>query len=488
MINIHLPIKKWRTLVVAVLLMAFTSNCAFEEFNENPNAAATAPFSVVLTSAQVAMSFSLGVDAGILGNTYIQQFSGANGDATPNDSYRININAFNSFWSSFYTNSLKELSIIIEESKTANSPYYRGIARVLTAYGFGTLTDAFGDIPYSEALKGNSIINPRYDSQADVYEQIQLQLDSAIADLSQPRNSFVGLPPANDDLLYQGNTAKWLAAAWTLKARYALHLSKIDRVDAAQKALAHLYDPSGNFRGIKSHSDDLQLNFGSAQTNSNPFYQQQTFRPNWVSLGGAFVNLLNGNSTLDPNNKPPTDPVDPRRSAFARPLGAQVRIGNKVFTAGSFAGGEAGVPGALSLIGPYFSQPTSPVVLVSHAEAKFIEAEAKLILGDVAGAQQALLAAVNSSFDKVLVGSTDPAANAANRASYLQAKATLGGNEAQNLETIITQNTSRSSRSPRLGPTTAALATLHWPPLLAAATRSTPTGKSPAGCPTHSWK
>ncbi len=421
-----------RRSILALSLLLLVPACNLQEANVNPNAPADAPSSVMLSGAQGVLAYNLGMDAGLLSATVVQQTAGSNGDATANDNYTAIPGRFNGFWVNFYSNVLEELDIIVQKSRTTPAPHYSGIARVLTAFTYGTLTDSFGDIPFSQALGGRSNTAPAYDGQQQVYEGIQATLDSAIAELSQPAGSFTTAPPGTDDLVFKGNVQQWLAAAWTLKARYALHLSKRDPADAATKALSYLYEggPGGRYRGIAANAGDAQVVFGAAQTNANPYYQQNTSRPGWVGLGAAFVNLLNGNAAADPATKEAAAVPDPRRAYFS----TQFPAGS-----GKYRGGVAGIPGAYSLIGAYYGSATSPVVLVSYAEAKFIEAEARLRLDQAdPKAQTALTDAVNASFDKITAAG-DPNAGPEKRAAYLAARATLTGDPAVDLEKIITQ-------------------------------------------------
>ena len=46
----------------------------------------------------------------------------------------------------------------------------------------------FGDIPYSEALKGQDILQPKLDSQKDIYADLLVTLDKAIANLEKAVN------------------------------------------------------------------------------------------------------------------------------------------------------------------------------------------------------------------------------------------------------------------------------------------------------------
>ncbi len=95
-----------------------------------------------------------------------------------------------------------------------------------------------GDIAYPDAFKGANHSRPAYDSQETVYNCTQSLLSEAIAELGQPAG---GIRPAFDHVRYRGDAGRWIAAR-TLKARYALHLSKTDPQKAATDALNALYD------------------------------------------------------------------------------------------------------------------------------------------------------------------------------------------------------------------------------------------------------
>ena len=42
-----------------------------------------------------------------------------------------------------------------------------GVATILKSYYLWTITDRWGDIPYSEALKGAANLTPKYDKQEE---------------------------------------------------------------------------------------------------------------------------------------------------------------------------------------------------------------------------------------------------------------------------------------------------------------------------------
>ena len=57
---------------------------------------------------------------------------------------------------------------------------YEAIARILKAMDFQMLVDVYGNVPYSQALKGTGILAPGFDDQKLVYEDLIKQLDTAI--------------------------------------------------------------------------------------------------------------------------------------------------------------------------------------------------------------------------------------------------------------------------------------------------------------------
>ena len=417
-------------LFVAVSMLLVTASCSLQDTNVNPNASTEVSVSAVLTGAEVSLGFNLGVNAGLIANIYIQQASGANGDAASFDNYASSTQYFNQTWQGFYGNVLDELKIVREAAAKQKLPYYSGIARVLSTYSYGTLTDLFGDIPYKEALYGNNITNPVYDKQQDIYKALQEQLDSAIIELSVPVTDNQGALPSTDDVIYGGNVERWKSLAYTLKARYAIHLSKINSTDAAQQVLKALYD-GARYRGIADNSADALVTFGASTTNANPFYQQNANRPGWIGLGASFVNLLNGNEVTDAATKPEGPLVDPRRAYFATP-----------YPTGSstYRGSAPGVPGAFSVIGSFYGTATSPVIISSFSEAKFLEAEARWRINPADPlVKTAFEAAIRSSFARVVSNPADPYATPDKQQAYITAKTTLSGVAATDLNTLITQ-------------------------------------------------
>lgn len=96
------------------------------------------------------------------------------------------------------------------------------------------VTDSYGPIPYSDALKNESV-TVKYDSQKDVYDYMFAELDAAIAAFGENAS----LSPdawSKYDRVYYGDISKWLKYANSLKLRLAMRISYIDPEKAASKA------------------------------------------------------------------------------------------------------------------------------------------------------------------------------------------------------------------------------------------------------------
>ncbi|WP_028980013.1 SusD/RagB family nutrient-binding outer membrane lipoprotein [Sporocytophaga myxococcoides] len=418
--NILRIIKPVKSVVLGIAASVLVFSCNLKETNINPNVPSDASVNTLLPGAQLSLSFAQASQLGPYVSIYDQHFAGNIDFASTVQNYTVANSYFNDYWSALYPGTLYNLKIIINKSKASGLPYYSGISRILFVVGIGTATDVFGDIPYSDALTINTSPLPKYDRQQDIYTNIQIQLDSAIQELSKPKTANLGgIVPSSDDVIFKGDVSKWIAAAWTLKARYALHLSKIDKTDAATKALAYAS------KGISSNAGDLAVTYTTAPTTSNPIFQYGSYRPNWIVAGKAIVNLLNGNEATDPGNKT-VSLIDPRRSYLINPAG------------GKYVGLPTQGVIAFSTPGSFVASRTSQVIFTSFIENKLIEAEARLILSD-GGAQLALQDAVRASFNKIVSDPADTNATEVKRTAYINAKAVLTGDYDKDLKTIITQ-------------------------------------------------
>jgi hypothetical protein len=178
---------------------------------------------------------------------WMQQCAGVGGRFLENEgNYQITPNIFNSDWVGLYTGGgLVDIRRVQKLADDAKDPTYGAIARIIEALDISYAADVWGDMPYREALTGTT---PAFDPQMQVYDDLQTLLDRAIADLS----AGTGAGPGVFDLMYGGDRQKWIAAAYTLKARLYLHT--VEKLGSAQyiKAIAAAQ------KGIGSAANDLR--------------------------------------------------------------------------------------------------------------------------------------------------------------------------------------------------------------------------------------
>ncbi|MEQ9422829.1 MAG: SusD/RagB family nutrient-binding outer membrane lipoprotein [Cyclobacteriaceae bacterium] len=194
--------------MVAVMIVA--SSCELD-LQQDPNNLSPESASVdfVLNSAQFAfkdwlyeaneatMQMARITDSSPRADTYI-------GWTQPED--------FDDVWELTYTSILSDIKTLIPLAEEKELNIHAGIGKVLRAYLLMNMVDAFGDIPYSEALDANNF-EPVPDDGASVYAAAEADLVSAIADFQAG-----GLAPASD-IFYGGNAASWEALANTLLLR-----------------------------------------------------------------------------------------------------------------------------------------------------------------------------------------------------------------------------------------------------------------------------
>lgn len=372
--------KNIKTYILSFVLLTVMS-CKFGDTNVNPANPTDVGLSALMPSLQTGMSFAIGgeytqfsniMSQHIIGGTTAQQ-----GDFTK---YILDGQDVDGMWLNIYTNVMNIAYTIVNKADAEDAPHYSGVAKVLMAYGIGVVTDTFGDIPYSSAFRADEGVIASYDTQQEVYTSIQSLLDDAIVDLGA---TSTGVTPGGDDLIYGGDMSLWIAAARSLKAKYYLHLTKVDNGSYAN-ALQAIADGA-----ITSEGDNMQQFFAAGA--NNPRQEFDINRSGNILMGPVFVNLMTTNA-------------DPR------------------------------LPALNSINSGYYTSSASPVPYVTFGELKLIEAEALMFTGGaLADVRAALLAGADADIQTV-AGVSDAAYLAG-----LGAKFDAATTDAERLDVIITE-------------------------------------------------
>ncbi|MEN6454061.1 MAG: SusD/RagB family nutrient-binding outer membrane lipoprotein [Prolixibacteraceae bacterium] len=134
-------------------------------------------------------------------------------------------------WDGIYYHTLPHLDKIIELTEGVDAPA-NALARIWKVYSMHILTDLYGPVPYTEAGKG--LLSTPYDSQESIYNDFFVLLDGAVAGLKEADPS--ARPYGDEDVIYGGNTAKWMKFANSLRLRLAMRISYVDPARAKAEA------------------------------------------------------------------------------------------------------------------------------------------------------------------------------------------------------------------------------------------------------------
>lgn len=348
-------------LTLIALSTSFVGCKKFLDVNNNPNIANNPNVELVLPSAQVAIASVMGAPFQINGSFWAQHWtqSPLASQYKNFDQYQVSSDEYNRPWRNLYAGALTDLKYVYNKAKAEDKKQYMAISRLMSAYTFQVLTDAFGDIPFSEALKGSvadgSIINPKYDNQEAVYDGIIAMIDEAQALIDVNAASH----PGTDDLVFQGDMQKWLEFSNTLELKVYMRLSEANPTKAAAGVAA--------LQGADFLSSSAKISYTTTGGSENPLYSEM------IGLNGT-TNIFASKTCVDFMNSY----GDPRVGVFYKPLANGAVVG---LTQGDFANSASATGKSL---GGYSvgadptdnNSATAPVYFISLPESEFLQAEA----------------------------------------------------------------------------------------------------------------
>jgi hypothetical protein len=283
--------------------------------------------------------------------------------------YQFRPTTADGWWSAYYSGPLQDFEQALRQATAAAKPNQIGPILVMRAWDYEIMTQMWGDIPFSQANKGDSgVITPKYDTQQAIYDALLKNTSDANAMMSASAGDTYG----SQDPIYKGDVAKWKKFANSLHARLAMDLSKADPNKAKAEVAAAV--AAG---GFTSNADNAQLNWPGDGVNDNPWYSNQKEGKGTrddARFSATFIDTL---AHLN----------DPRLAVFARPV-QDTTCGSAVqchaVNAGNFRGmpngldaGPAGTWGTKSSrLGAQIFAKNQPSFIMTFAEFSFIKAEA----------------------------------------------------------------------------------------------------------------
>ncbi|MBR2649543.1 MAG: SusD/RagB family nutrient-binding outer membrane lipoprotein [Sediminibacterium sp.] len=432
--------KKNNIILSALFLVGLSSCQKYLDINKDPDriSESDAPIVQLLTNVTVNTGFAAGSDLNRYPAIIMQQFSGqtTGGESQTQqyEKYLIQSADVNNLWSTFYATTLNDIEVIIRQANTQNLPYYRGVAKLLKAYNYHQLVDAFGDIPYSETQLTSANTSPKFDAGSTVYTGILATIDEALADLAL---TSTALAPGTNSTIYSGTFAtrrvNWIRFGNTLKLRLLLHYSKLNRADCVARITALVNQAGVQF--FTSNADNFEMPFFNVTNRQNPIHQFDLSRNNNLFPNKFLVDLMNSNN--DPRRPFYFTPFPFSSSNYVGAASADPQSINysrfHTFLRGAVTlAGTPNANGSLNALpaqGGITYDGTAPIRMLTFAEYNFIRAEAA-VYGAPGDAQTFFQAGITASMQSAGVAAADISA-------YITANGTLTGTEAQRVAQII---------------------------------------------------
>jgi hypothetical protein len=274
--------NRFLTLLSGSFLLLMASACGdFGDMNISPNSPSNPNSASILTGTlrSVGSTSTFMVPA-----LYVQHF----GDVTYIEESRYKTIQFD--YAGTYgalNNLLYIIKLNTDEATKAlaaangSNAHQIAIARILKAYYIQTITDRWGDIPYSQALKGSENFSPSFDTQQAIYTDLFKEWKEAQA-------QFDGGKTVTGDILLSGNVARWKKFANSLRLLAALRLSKVDAAKGKAEFMAALTD------GVMiSNADNVTFRYLNDANYEHPLYNNYiTTNRKDYAVSSTFVDLL----------------------------------------------------------------------------------------------------------------------------------------------------------------------------------------------------
>jgi len=292
----------------------------------------------------------------------------ASGDQALVEHFNLTNNYSDNIWQAEYHN-IYDYNFVISKS-TANS-ILPGASRVMKAMIYQDLVDIFGNVPYSQSGDPNVSTQPKYDDAKVIYQDLIVQLDSAIASIKASQSTGDDVA----DIMFKGDKAKWVRFANTLKLRILMR--QVPNGDQAY-VKTQIANTVNEGSGFLQAGEDAAANPGYADVVSkqNPFWNVYGYE-----VGGASPKASNtfyiANKTMIDYLSETKDP----RLGYLYDITGGKNTGNYL---GDFA--QARPVGSLATIGKGILQSASMSAVIMQAnQSFFLQSEAAyrgLITGD----------------------------------------------------------------------------------------------------------
>ncbi len=367
-----------------LIILGMTSCDSYLDINKDPNSPSEINVTpnMIFPGAEMNLASSYGDFLRTVGGYYAQHYSQTFGTSNYLDYSQFKMSATRSSgtYTQLTTRTLKNLATILQQAEQTEEWGTYLAATTLRVFTYQVLVDAYGEVPYTEALDLTNL-SPAYDDGATVYQGILAELDNA---LSKASSSDV----VCTNFLFGTTTAdEWIKFAKALKLKLLMRMSNVKDVKAELSALIAENDfPTSDVSWNDCWADET----GKA----SPYYQEEYA----TYFGSTQVNVIANIAYMQTMR----ESNDARVPKFF-----------ETNDDGEYKGGVSGTNFSTSgkYKSPYFCRPVftydMPVNLITVSEIEFFKAEYSARYGTSENAEAHYKAAITASFTSAGLSASD---------------------------------------------------------------------------------
>ena len=423
-------INKYIAILLATSSLASCS--VFDDINTNPDATTKVTPSLLATGLLLNITSSSSSKSFVYDEMLSKQLAWA-GEGIEDYQY----NVFGR--SSFSYGTLIDAQKMVESVRDNNVNAYDGLAHFIKAYKIFYMSMEMGDIPYEEALKGESgLVKPKYNTQKEVMNFVLADLDEAYRLFSDAKD-FTGDP------FLGGKVKAWKKITTALQLKVLMHLSKKE-ADPDLKVKERFAEIVATRSLMESNDDNFQMKYADKANTLYPFHNTNTKQALNAVLSNMIIDKCKATGDI-------------RMFYYAKPAEAKLKAGIAADSWDAYIGIDPSQPHSTieneytaknycELNARYLDYPSGePIIRLGYAEQNFILAEAATRGWISSDASTYYKKGIKASMD--FIAANTPAETIYHHGHPLTPEAIaafletptiqLGNNQEANIEKIITQ-------------------------------------------------
>lgn len=347
----------------AVMAVTVFSSCGnFDEINSNPDASTQVTPSLLASGLLLNIMSQGSNKYFVYDEMLVKQLAWGEGM----EDYQYNVFGRSSFDYTTLINTIK----MVEEAQTAgdNVEAYDALAHFIKAWKIFYMSIEMGDVPYEEALQGETgLVKPKYNTQKEVMKFVLQDLDKAY-ELFSIAKDFEG-----DDFM-GGKVDRWKKVTRAFELKVLMNLSKKEaETDLDIKNRFARIVSEGDL--MESNDDNLEIKYTDKANTIYPFNNVNTKHAVYAMLSSTLIDRLKQTEDI-------------RMFYYAKPSKAKIDEGLQESDWNAYIGTDPSDPYE-QIISAYAKDlysglnaryvdyaPGEPVIRVGYAEQNFILAEA----------------------------------------------------------------------------------------------------------------